>query len=54
MIVIDIGAFYAYAMPWLKQFNSSYNVAVYRDEVGDFHNAIDDQVLAQILGLTEA
>jgi|WetSurSiteA1Bulk_404760.scaffolds.fasta_scaffold539631_1 hypothetical protein len=53
MIILDLDHFYAYTMPWLKQTNSTYNAAQYC--VGDdWYNAIDDQVLAEILGLTEA
>lgn len=53
MIVIDIANFYAYTMPWLKQFNNAYDSAHYQLGSGDYGDAIDDQVLAEILGLTE-
>jgi len=54
MIYLDVDGFFAYTMGWLKQSTPTYQSQVYELPSGDYGNAIDDQVLAQILGLTEA
>jgi hypothetical protein len=52
MIVLDVDRFYASTMEWLKQYDNVYAEGEYQDKAGHCHNAIDDQVLAEILGLT--
>jgi len=53
MIYIGVDHFFAYTMPWLKMSTSTYKDQMYELPSGDFGNAIDDQVLAEILLLTE-
>jgi len=53
MIYIDVDHFFAYTMTWLKQSTPTYQEQVYETPSGNHGNAIDDQVLAEILQLTE-
>ena len=53
MIYIDVDRFFAYTMTWLKYSAPTYEAQVYKLSNGDHGNAIDDQVLAEILLLTE-
>lgn len=49
MIIVDTDGFFAYTIGWLKQSTPTYQSQVYQLPSGNFGNAIDDQVLAQVL-----
>jgi hypothetical protein len=51
MIVIDVSGFYSNVIPWIKMHNKEHSLGDYSTRLYD-GNAIDDQILAEILGLT--
>lgn len=53
MIIIDTKQFFDNVTPWIKFHNMERHFSSYSTELHD-GNAIDDQILAEILGLTEA
>ena len=53
MIYLNVDGFFSYTLGWLKQSTDTYVAQSYVLPSGNFGNAIDDQVLAEILGLTE-
>lgn len=52
MILIDTKEFHENTISWIKLHNSEYKSSVYFLE-NWYQSGIDDQILAEILGLTE-